>query len=197
MTMGTVNYMAPEQRTDAKRVDQRADLYAAGVILYELLTGDLPLGRFALPTEKGLNVPASVDRLIIKALARNAEERFQHAREFDAAVAAIEAEIAPARVDVGAERDTVVGGGDTLPGRAAPPRGLQRDSSAPGEPALPSLSPAMVAGVSGVSGVGTAVDSFAPQAWVTMLPAVQLRTIGSAVALLVGTLLGLLILRGL
>src|SRR5690606_37393142 len=61
MTMGTVNYMAPEQRTDAKRVDQRADLYAAGVIFYELLTGDLPIGRFALPTERGFGVSKSVD----------------------------------------------------------------------------------------------------------------------------------------
>ena len=70
MTMGTVNYLAPEQRTDAKRVDQRADLYAAGVIFYELLTGNLPLGRFALPTERGVPVPLSVDRCIVRALAR-------------------------------------------------------------------------------------------------------------------------------
>ncbi|HEY4223290.1 MAG TPA: serine/threonine-protein kinase [Myxococcota bacterium] len=104
MTMGTVNYMAPEQRTDAKRVDQRADLYAAGVILYELLTGDLPLGRFALPTERGVTVPLSVDRCIVRALARNPDERYQHAAQFDEDLRAIEAELRRT-----AAQDTVIG----------------------------------------------------------------------------------------
>lgn len=199
MTMGTVNYMAPEQRTDAKRVDQRADLYAAGVILYELLTGDLPLGRFALPTERGVVVPTSVDRLIIKALARNADERFQRAKDFDIAIAAIEAEL---KIEAAAERDTLVGGmavggngvsadngNDTTPGRPARDVGVKAVQRISSEPGLPSLTPAP-------SGVGTAVNSFAQAAWVTMLPQVQLKTIGGAVALLVGTLLGLMILRG-
>lgn len=207
MTMGTVNYMAPEQRTDAKRVDQRADLYAAGVILYELLTGDLPLGRFALPTERGLSVPMSIDRLIIKALARNADERFQRAKEFDAAIAVIEAEL---KATAAADRDTLVGAGgspnDTTPGRPARPfssEGLQRISSEPGQVvaamSVPSLTPSMRPSLtpSMVSSVGTAVDSVAGPAWVTMLPQVQMKTIGGAVALLVGTLLGLLLLRGL
>ncbi len=104
MTMGTVNYMAPEQRTDAKRVDQRADLYAAGVIFYELLTGDLPLGRFALPTERAVPVPASVDRCIVRALARNPEERYQNAAQFDADLRAIEDEITRNKA-----RETVIG----------------------------------------------------------------------------------------
>lgn len=104
MTMGTVNYMAPEQRTDAKRVDQRADLYAAGVIFYELLTGDLPLGRFALPTERAVPVPASVDRCIVRALARNPDERYQTAAQFDTELRAIEEELKK-----NAARDTVIG----------------------------------------------------------------------------------------
>ncbi len=104
MTMGTVNYMAPEQRLDAKRVDQRADLYAAGVILYELLTGDLPLGRFALPRERGLPLPESVDDCVHKALARAADERFQSAALLDEALARIQAELSRA-----ASMDTLVG----------------------------------------------------------------------------------------
>jgi serine/threonine protein kinase len=105
MTMGTVNYMAPEQRTDAKRVDERADLYALGVIFYELLTGDLPLGRFALPYERGMMLPESVDDCLSKALARDQKERFQTAAELDKALARIETELTQA-----ASEDTLVGG---------------------------------------------------------------------------------------
>lgn len=84
VTMGTVNYMAPEQHDDAKRVDFRSDLYACGVILYECITGDLPLGRFLFPTERGLRVPALVDSCLAKALARPVKERYQSVSEFDA-----------------------------------------------------------------------------------------------------------------
>ena len=93
ITMGTVNYMAPEQRIDAKRVDHRADIYSCGVMLYELITGDLPLGRFALPTEKGVAVPRSLDECIVKALARQPSERFQQAIEMDEALARVSREV--------------------------------------------------------------------------------------------------------
>jgi serine/threonine-protein kinase len=221
MTMGTVNYMAPEQRTDAKRVDQRADVYAAGVIFYELLTGDLPLGRFNLPRERGLKVPASVDQVVVTALARNAEERFQTARDFDKALADIEAELGLA-VTPASDRDTVVGAADVLaPPRdshevpTAPPRtgarsaALRRDSSEPGLNAGASLTgggsfggaaatiaPSLLGPLGGASLAGTFVEGM-PVAWATMLPTVQPKWIAAAVAALIGTGLGLLILRGL
>ena len=93
VTMGTVNYMAPEQHIDAKRVDFRTDLYACGVVLYECITGDLPLGRFLLPTERGIFVPPSVDLCLAKALARPLDERYQSVAEFDLALAKIEDEL--------------------------------------------------------------------------------------------------------
>ena len=106
MTMGTVNYMAPEQRTDAKRVGPQADVYAAGVILYELLTGDLPLGRFKMPTERpGLaHLPPAIDDVLARALDRDPERRYPSAHDFDRDLARVEAELV-AQVS----RDTVVG----------------------------------------------------------------------------------------
>ena len=191
MTMGTVNYMAPEQRTDAKRVDQRADLYAAGVIFYELLTGDLPLGRFALPTERGFGVPASVDAVVVKALARNADERYFSAGDFDMALAGIERELGVVTSPVVAsENDTVIGPAgspDTILGRL---RGgdVRRDSLEPGvQGSMLSLAP--------VGAPATMMESIAQQAWVTMLPTVTTRWMAGGIALFIGTLLGLLLLR--
>lgn len=82
VTMGTVNYMAPEQHLDAKRVDHRSDLYSAGVILFEMLTGELPLGRYLLPSERGMNLPIELDAILSKALARNLDERYDGAERF-------------------------------------------------------------------------------------------------------------------
>jgi serine/threonine protein kinase len=93
VTMGTVNYMAPEQHVDAKRVDHRSDLYSCGVILYEMLLGDLPLGRYQLPSERGLKVTAHFDSMLAKALARNPEERFSKAADFLSALDEVQAEI--------------------------------------------------------------------------------------------------------
>ncbi len=90
VTMGTVNYMAPEQHLDAKRVDQRSDLYSVGVIFYECVMGDLPLGRFALPSERGYKAPDLLDKILSRALARDPETRFQTTVQFDGALNELE-----------------------------------------------------------------------------------------------------------
>jgi len=66
--MGTAHYMAPEQRRDARSVDGRADLYALGVMIYELLVGELPLGRFPLPSEVLPQLDLRVDALVERCL---------------------------------------------------------------------------------------------------------------------------------
>jgi serine/threonine protein kinase len=92
VTMGTVNYMAPEQHVDAKRVDHRSDLYSAGVILFEMLTSDLPLGRYLMPQERGLALPAEIDAILGKSLARNPNQRYSSADQFLADLAAVESQ---------------------------------------------------------------------------------------------------------
>lgn len=81
ISMGTVNYMAPEQRQDAGRVDQRADVFSFGVLLYELFTGELPIGRFDRPTKKNPHLDPRLDAMILKALEPDARYRFPRVRE--------------------------------------------------------------------------------------------------------------------
>lgn len=78
--LGTPNYMAPEQRNDPQNVDHRADIYSLGVVFYELLTGELPKGRFPLPSET-TPVDANVDHIVLKAMEREREKRHQSAGE--------------------------------------------------------------------------------------------------------------------
>jgi tRNA A-37 threonylcarbamoyl transferase component Bud32 len=76
--LGTVHYMAPEQVEGARRVDHRADIYAVGVVLYEMLTGGLPLGRFQPPSQQ-IAVDVRVDEVVLKALEKDPERRYQRA----------------------------------------------------------------------------------------------------------------------
>lgn len=78
--MGTLRYMAPEQLEGARQVDHRADIYSLGVVFYELLTGELPLGRFAPPSKK-VQVDVRLDEVVLRALEKEPALRYQHASE--------------------------------------------------------------------------------------------------------------------
>jgi serine/threonine protein kinase len=88
--MGTLYYMAPEQMKRSHTVDHRADLYSLGVVFYEMLTGELPVGRFAPPSHKA-RVDSRLDNIVLRALSREPEHRYQDAADLKKDVDAVKA----------------------------------------------------------------------------------------------------------
>ncbi|MBI3857046.1 MAG: SUMF1/EgtB/PvdO family nonheme iron enzyme [Planctomycetes bacterium] len=80
---GTLFYMAPEQMVPGRQVDARADVYSVGVVLYEMLTGELPLGM-DLPSELNPVVTPELDAICKRALSIDRDVRYQSAREMAA-----------------------------------------------------------------------------------------------------------------
>ncbi|HWY86467.1 MAG TPA: serine/threonine-protein kinase, partial [Gemmataceae bacterium] len=78
--MGTPHYMAPEQIQGTRDVDHRADIYSLGVTFYEMLTGELPLGRFAPPSTKA-HIDVRLDEVVLRTLEVEPEKRYQHASD--------------------------------------------------------------------------------------------------------------------
>ena len=78
--MGTPRYMAPEQMEGTRAVDHRADIYSLGVVFYEILTGELPLGRFDPPSKKA-PVNHQWDDVVLRALEKEPNMRYQQASE--------------------------------------------------------------------------------------------------------------------
>ena len=76
--MGTPRYMAPEQLEGSHGVDHRADIYSLGVVFYEMLTGELPIGRFAAPSKK-VEIDVRLDEIVLRTLEKEPQRRYQHA----------------------------------------------------------------------------------------------------------------------
>jgi serine/threonine protein kinase len=102
VALGTVYYMSPEQLGGHRDLDQRADIYSLGCILYEMLTGEPPytgtleqvvsrIVRAPIPSARRLvaSVPAEVDQAIGRAIAKSAADRFETMQEFAAALPAV------------------------------------------------------------------------------------------------------------
>ena len=86
--MGTPHYMAPEQIEKPLTVDHRADIYSLGVVFYEMLTGELPLGKFQSPSKK-VQIDVRLDEVVLHALEKEPERRYQQASEIKTRVETI------------------------------------------------------------------------------------------------------------
>ena len=78
--LGSAAYMAPEQHEKPHDVDHRADIYSLGVVIYEMLTGELPLGRFPAPSARAA-VDARIDEIVFRTLEKERHLRQQSAEE--------------------------------------------------------------------------------------------------------------------
>lgn len=82
LAVGTPDYMAPESQDPLSSCDHRADIYACGVVLYQLLTRKLPRGKFDSISEFRAGSEKRFERVVEKALQGNPERRYQTADEF-------------------------------------------------------------------------------------------------------------------
>jgi serine/threonine protein kinase len=88
---GTPEYMAPEQKSAPERVDHRADIYSLGVVLYEMLTGELPSKKLEAPSSHvtGVQFDVRLDKIVLRALHAQPELRYYTARDLKTEIESI------------------------------------------------------------------------------------------------------------
>ncbi|MBW8867515.1 MAG: serine/threonine protein kinase [Acidobacteria bacterium] len=194
--LGTPYYMSPEQ-IDGRNVDARADIYALGIILYEMLVGEVPFAdqstpavlvkqlreRPVRPSLKNAAVPPALEAIALRCLEKDPEQRYQTADEFAAALSdAVGTLIAPQTVnDV------------TLPmARTAVPPAVPGASPAPAEATL--LSPAQISQQVSADTKPTFVQAAVPPPLAAPVPPTPQRS--SSIAPLIGVAAVLLLLAG-
>ncbi|WP_395736562.1 serine/threonine-protein kinase [Prosthecobacter sp.] len=119
MAMGTPDFIAPEAWIPGMKIDQRADLYAVGVMLYQMLTGKIPRGRFMLPSSLLPQVDRRFDAIVDKAMQTDRELRYNSAIE-------IKTDVEKVRVEQSRVPDKRSGSP-----RAAPAPAAAKESMAP------------------------------------------------------------------
>jgi len=105
--LGTPQYMAPEQSApSSSQVDHRADIYSLGVVLYELLTGELPSSKLEAPSShmRGIQVDVRLDEIVLRALQEQPERRYRTALDFKTDVEIVAATPVPHAVPPAASR---------------------------------------------------------------------------------------------
>ena len=149
--IGTAQYLSPEQARGAP-VDQTSDLYAVGIVLFEMLTGQVPFtGDTPLeiamkhlsevprpPSELRPEVPHDLDSVVLRALAKDPHERYQSAEEMDADLARV-AEGLPVDPDTETAATAVLSGSGLM--AAAPTSVISRSPTAATRAAPPGSTP--------------------------------------------------------
>jgi hypothetical protein len=100
--LGTPSYMAPEQKLHPEEVDHRADIYALGVVFYELLTGELPTAQLHPPSRK-VRIDVRLDEIVMRALENEPALRYQQARQVKTAVETVSAPVGAAEPHEGGD----------------------------------------------------------------------------------------------
>jgi eukaryotic-like serine/threonine-protein kinase len=134
--VGTAQYLSPEQARGAA-VDQRSDLYSIGVVLYEMLTGEVPFTgdtpvEIAMkhlsdtprpPSTLRPEIPPDLDMIVLRALAKNPDDRFETAEEMDAELERVAGGGAVTTITADAATAVLSGASvATAPTAIAPPR---------------------------------------------------------------------------
>jgi serine/threonine protein kinase len=96
--IGTPHYMAPEQIEKPQTVDHRADIYSLGVVFYEMLTGELPLGKFQPPSSRmgGVQIDVRLDEVVLHTLEKEPARRYQQVSQVKTDVETIAGTVPPA-----------------------------------------------------------------------------------------------------
>jgi eukaryotic-like serine/threonine-protein kinase len=175
--LGSPSYMSPEQFM-GQTVDGRSDLYSAGVVLYELLTGEVAFtGAYTTIMHKVLNetasppsalnvqVPRACDALLARAMAKRPDERFQTAAEFKQALLSLGSSTAITGAPTGATTASTL----IRPAAMAPPAPAPAPapSSTPPPPGSKALSPRALFAILGV--LVLAVAGAAAYVWKTQM----------------------------
>jgi serine/threonine protein kinase len=120
--VGTPHYMAPEQVEKPQTVDHRADIYSLGVVFYEMLTGELPLGKFQPPSScaRGMQIDVRLDEVVLHALEKEPARRYQQVSEVKTRVETIAATPGSSPVEEAQTEGAEAGGWNYTPGGWSP-----------------------------------------------------------------------------